>query len=588
MSGLFSRLGRGFLATLNAYFVLIGLMTTIIALLVLFNFARYKDFLPLPSLLSTEGFVLVVRLEGALVERSLLRGSIINRFSKRQEITLQDMQRLQRLVLDDIRIEAVYLDIRSLRSDFTTLARLRQMLVAIVKSGKQVVAFMAQGDNSSFFLASACERIIVPPATSIDLPGHVFDMVYFGDALKRLGIGVQLLRSGERKLVFEQLQRNSPSEEAIEMYADLEADLRAQMVHAIAEGRKKNPLVVEQWLRRSVYTVAEAIEAGIIDAVKHPSSALAELLKTVGVEKRIIHEDYLRLAKKKKSPNNQTHGIGYVRAFGQIAMQGNNWENVLPTRLTEELHWMFTNDKVQAVVIRVDSPGGSALASELIWKEISNLSIEKPTVISMGSYAASGGYYIAMGGDYVFAEASTITGSIGVAGLSLNFADFAEKYGVSFHVFTQSERRDYYNLGTPMSENDRILINSSLQEVHDLFVDRVFAQRDLPMNKLKQLTDGRAFTGKQALALGLVDAVGSESDAFKKASELAGYATDAPYLVYRYPQQTTFWECLLATMSVRRCVSYFQDQSDIGARLRLLAKEKIVSYWLGALITRHF
>ena len=236
-------------------------------------------------------------------------------------------------------------------------------------------------------------------------------------------------------------------------------------------------------------------------------------------------------------------------------MDGNEWDTLLPRRIIAELEWMRENEDVQAVVLRVNSPGGSAVASELIWKEVTRLANSKPVVVSMGEVAASGGYYLAAGASYLLAEPATLTGSIGVVGMLPNFAGFEDEYGVSFHVVTASERQALYNTGTAMTAADQRIVQHSLQEIYRVFKERVADGREMEMAKLEQLAGGRVFTGAQAVEVGLVDALGDLTAAFTKAKELAELNPSLKYPLYRYDHgRLSFFDCLRATFDVKRCL----------------------------------
>lgn len=562
---------------LNAYFVMIGVLATILLFVLMSSMTHFGDYLAMPSLQTGDRFVLVVKLDGTITEEA----QAWRRFRPKDQISMHEMRKLRDLIVEDPHIEAVFLDINAVQGSFTTISELRSIFADLVKNGKRLVSYMKSGDNSGYFLASAGEQIIVPPAASIMIPGPVFNLVYLGKMLKNFGVGVEVLRSGKHKNVFEFLQRDSPSNSAVQVYADLEADLRDQMASAIAESREIYPAVVEQWLRRSLYTPEAAADAGIIDAIDHPSDALNELMMTVEVDQHIDHTDYLR--SQRRTQPKPVLGIGYIEAFGQIVMSGNAWQDIVPENITAELNWMRDNDDVKAVVLRVDSGGGSALASELIWHELHSLSEVKPVVVTMGEHAASGGYYIAVGADYLFAEAGTITGSIGVAALNVNLAEFSDKHGISFHTITQTERENMLNFGRSLSADDHEFLQASLLDTYNLFVERVSSQRDLPLEKIKELADGRVFTGEHAYALGLVDAVGGIVKAFNKASVLAGFAEDSPYRVHRYPRRYSVLACIRETWDVRNCLAALQSKG-ITDRLLALAKDRVVAVWLGSLL----
>ena len=575
---------RWFLSLVRIYFVSIGILVTFLLCLLLFQ-AGHSGLLPRQELDEQQRAVLDISLRGELRrERPSFRREFWHSFSGRGRDTyLSDLQRIFEAAQGDPRIEAVFLDIQALSGELVDFAQLRGLVVSFAAQDKTVVSFMPHGDNNTYFLASAGEKVVVSPVTMLEVPGPVLQLVYFGDALVKLGAGVQVIQAGKFKSAFEPFHRNSPSSETEKMYLSLEADLRRYLVSAVAEGRKREVSAVEKWFKRkSFFTATQARDAGLVDEISYRSDALAGLKDALEVDTHISGRDYLSTMPELQPDTDSTTGIGYVEAKGQIMMGGNGWDTVLPERLKAELEWMRNHEDIVAVVIRIVSPGGSALASELIWHEVERLSQVKPTVVSMGAQAASGGYYLAAGASYIVAEPATITGSIGVVGLVPHFAGFNDKYGINFHVITQSERRAYYDHSRPMTNNDRYLIEEQLQEVYAVFLQRVAAGRKMPLPEVQALAGGKVYTGRQALDVGLVDALGSLPTAFAKAKELAKLDIHAKYPVYRYRgDKLSFFECLRFLPDISRCLTGPGFLLDIRHHLQTLLEHKtrVLAIW---------
>lgn len=568
----------------RVYFLIVGILVTLLICLLLSQIDRFGSSYR-QELDEQERAVLVVDLHGKLQhERPSFRHRFWHSFSgKTRNTYLSELQSTIEVAQGDPRIEAIFLDIHDLSGELVDFARLRGLVGSFAAQNKTVVSFMPHGDNNSYFLASASEKIVVSPVTMLEVPGPVLQFVYFGDALVKLGVGVQVIQTGKFKSAFEPFTRSSPSSETKEMYLDLEADLRRYLVSAVAEGRKEESATVEKWFNReSFFTATQAQDSGLIDSIGYRSDALVELKDTLEVGTHISSRDYLATTSTPKPYIDSATGIGYIEAKGQIMMGGNEWDTILPSRLIAELEWMRSHEDVVAVVIRVISPGGSALASELIWREVERLSRDKPTVVSMGAQAASGGYYIATGASYIIAEPATITGSIGVLGLVPHLAWFKDKYGINFHVITQSERRAYYDHGKPMTDEDYRLIEKQLQEVYTVFLQRVATGRKISLSEVQALADGRVYTGRQALDVGLVDALGSLPSAFSKAKELAKLNAHAKYPVYRYRGDNfSFLECLRFLPDIGRCLPGPGFHLNIRHHLQQLTeyRTRVLAIW---------
>ncbi len=568
-----SRLGRALLALLRSYLIGVGVLTTMFFLLLLVSLSRCEWDTKQPrASMSKSDAVLVVNLDGRLRRwKSGRFGPLLSGVGLRLRYTwISDLRRVLALARDDTRIKAVLIDLQeSLQGGLVDFAVLRGLIADFVAaSDKEVVCFLATGDDKGYLLASAADHIVISPATMLEIPGPVLHLTYFGSALKKLGVGVQVVQTGDYKSAFEPFVRNQPSPATLEMYRSLEQSLRSYLVNAIAAGRQRDAGEISAWLARSIFSATEAQAHGVIDAFGHRNDVLAALKEKVQVEEHVAYRAYLAAAAAESAADGG--GLGVVEAVGPIFMDGNEWDTLLPRRIIAELEWMRENEDVSAVVLRVNSPGGSAVASELIWKEVTRLAASKPVVVSMGEMAASGGYYLAAGATYLLAEPTTITGSIGVVGMLPNFAGFEDEYGISFHVVTASERRALYHTGEAMTSADQRLVQQSLQEIYQVFKERVAAGRKLEMAGLEQLAGGRVFTGQQALEVGLVDALGDLTAAFTKAKELAKLDPTRKYPLYRYDHgRLSFLDCLRATLDIKRCLEAQYSRTSLRpSRLR--------------------
>ena len=578
------KISRLVVALIRTYLVSVGILATILFIILMFYANRLMvDRLSPQEFSLREEAVMVINLQGRLIDGYSPDDKVWLKITgNRRDTYLYEVAEALSAAQDDERIKLVLLDIGNVIGDLVTIGRLRAILLDFMSKGKKVVSFLPHADNNRYFLASATTQIVVSPLTGIELPGPVLHLVYLGEALRKLAIGVEVVRSGEFKSAFEMFVRDAPSREARAMYGWLERDLRNYLIEKIAAGRGNTTTEVEQWLQSSLFTVAEAQRQGLVDKVERRHLLLERLKKETGVETKISYRDYLSSLSR---PSVGSRGIGLVVASGQIMMTGNEWEHIVVNRFVNELRWMRTNDDVVAVVIRIDSPGGSALASELLWQEIRRLNDDKPVVISMGTQAASGGYYLAVAGNYIFAEPSTITGSIGVVGVVPHLSNFDDEYGVSFYAITQSQRQNYYNLGTKMTDADRQQLARQLDEVYQVFLRRVSEGRAMELEDLNELSGGRVYTGRQAVDNGLVDELGGLQDALNKAKELVEIDPQTRLPLHRYRERFSLIECLMRTYSIDRCLSTSSYHDNIRQQLLdlLNTNSRIFALWPGLL-----
>ena len=563
-------------AFVRGYFAIIGLLVTFLPMIFMYLAARggleaphfrYHEY-------STDKPArLRLLLHGKLVEKEPeMADRILSRLLGGEDLLyLPDIRQALKTAATDARVARLEIEIGALAGSLADLAELRRMLVEFRENGKPLHAVLVEGDDWHYYIASAANHVILNPSTSLVIPGPMFTLTYFGEALKKLGVDIEVLRAGKYKSAFEPFVQNVPSEATLEQYRAMEVSLRSHLVEVVAASRNKDAATVSAWFKRSIYTPDEAREAGLIDAIGYSSEAV-ELPAVAAREIPIKLEDYAEQNPPSTAQSIEDQGgIALIEAVGEIHMgdAGAAEDGIAPLSMRRELQWAQNDNKVKAVVLRVSSPGGSAVASDMIWNDVRKLAAEKPVVVSMGAYAGSGGYYIAAPAQRLIAEPTTITGSIGVIGMIPRLGAFEEKYGVSFHVVTQSERANLLNPGGKGTEEDRRLMSSTIDHVYRTFVEKVASGRKMPVPAVESLAQGRVYTGLQALDLKLVDDIGGLPTAFRAAKELAGFDVDKLYPVYHYePEALDLRECLLGPTQLMRCLR--ESGVTAGGHLRSL------------------
>ena len=272
--------------------------------------------------------------------------------------------------------------------------------------------------------------------------------------------------------------------------------------------------------------------------------------------------DYHSPSKLPKISTASENGIAWIDATGEIVMHSQSPDKISP-KLKTELLWALESENVKSVVLRIDSPGGSALASELIWKAIHDLNAQKPVIVSMGGVAASGGYYLASAAKKIFASRTTITGSIGVIGMIPWLQDSTNKYGISFHTITSNNRSSLLNPGKTLSRQDREKIQSSINQTYSTFLERVASGRSMDKDNVHKLAQGRVWTGQQALDHGLIDAIGGAGEALNEAKVLAGWSESDRVPILRWtPDFDSIADCLMESPNPMRCFPVQQSRSS--------------------------
>ncbi len=494
---------------------------------------------------------------------------------------LADLESTLKRAAEDIRVHGVYVDLKNFNARLTTIIALRRALMDFRKSEKPLWINMNAADTSAYLLASTGSQVNLAPMGGVMIPGPAFQLTYFGSALEKLGLDVEVFRAGKYKSAMEAFINDKPSDPTLEMYRSLEQSIRESLVHLISQGRQRSKEDVLSWLKQSIFSSQEALEKGLIDKVAYGDAFLQEFKEVAKSDNEVKWKAYLANSSDIDEPriHHGSEKIGYIEAVGEIRMNvGREEKAIAPGPVIKELKWLAENDDVKAVVFRVDSPGGSALASDLIWEEVRKLAEIKPVVVSMGSVAASGGYYISAGATKIFAEAETITGSIGVIGAAFNGKPFAKKYGVSFHMVTQSDRGKYLSFGEKASEEDKRVINKSIDEVYNTFLTKVGQGRSKTKDQVHQIAQGRVWSGVEALEIGLVDHIGGRREAFVMAKKLAELNPDKLYRVAKYqPKPKSIFDCLGNRENWLECVQELENKISANLKLNVGVPQEIVN-----------
>lgn len=449
--------------------------------------------------------------------------------------TLPDVTEALEKAAADSRIEAVWLRPDGLATSWAVAAEVRQALEAYRASGKPLYASSGPDGFSElgYYLASAADSIFSAPEAGFEMNGFAISSLFFGGAFERYGIEPVVLRAGEYKSAAENFTDRQFSPENREQLAAVLRTFDDQYRETVAAARGIPRATIDAAINDGgVYTAREAATLGLIDALRyerqvedalrgHTGQDADEELRTTSLR------TYRRVTRRDAGlePGDRRTRIAVVRANGAIFPGRSGGDGFGSTTLGSEtfietIEEARRDERVRAMVIRVDSPGGSATASDAMWAAVRDVAAEMPVVVSMGSVAASGGYYIAAPASAIVAERSTITGSIGVIGLLLDAQSFLEQqFGVTVDTVRTAPAAGLGSL--PIGDEDIRIFEEQIARIYDVFIDRVATGRNLPADSVRALAGGRIWSGEDALAVGLVDRVGSLNDAVALAAEMA-------------------------------------------------------------------
>jgi protease-4 len=437
----------------------------------------------------------------------------------------------------DPRVEGVLVTLRGAPVSLARGAALRRALAGVRAGGKPVVVYGERLGSEALYLASAADRVFVPEAGSVALLGVRFEAFFVRELLDRLGVRADVVRVGEWKSAAEGLVRRGMSDAQREQLEALAEDLFGVLVEGIAEGRGLAPERVRELVDAGPHRPRAAVEAGLVDACLFPDEVEGELARLAGrppasgeePEVRVVEAPAYHALRVRRgalrAPFADAPRVAYVVAAGAIR-SGAGTAGVASDAYRALLRRLERDDAVRAVVLRVESPGGDALASDLLWRSVRRLADAKPVVASMGDVAASGGYYVAAAAHAIHAEAATLTGSIGVVGGKLDLEGLFRQVGVAQEGVERGARAGLLAPGRALSPGERAAVRGELRAVYELFLDRVAEGRGLAREAVHAVARGRVWSGRRAQEAGLVDALGGPLEALADARRRAGLADE--------------------------------------------------------------
>ncbi|NUO03720.1 MAG: signal peptide peptidase SppA [Saprospiraceae bacterium] len=438
----------------------------------------------------------------------------------------------------DDRIKGILIEADGITAGFTTTGAVRKALADFKTSGKFIIAYSDYYTQGAYYMVSVADEIYLNPLGMVDFRGFAAQVPFFKDMLDRLGISMQVFYAGKFKSATEPYRRNNMSEENKLQLREYLNELYAVMLNEISESRG----VSVADLRKAADSYAAndpeaAVKLDLVDAVGYRDDALQDIRERLGMESdkqinTISLEDYSRSVGGSGSGSDK---IAVVYAEGTILDGKGDLGSVGSERYTKIINKIRKDDNIKAVVLRINSPGGSAIASENIWRELSLLrETDKPVIASMGDYAASGGYYIACMADSIYAEPTTLTGSIGVFNIIPSAQKMlADKAGIRFDTVKTGRYATGISPFYDLTEDEKQIIQLRTDQTYDIFLRRVAEGRKMEKGKVHEIAQGRVWTGMTAEKIGLVDEIGGLNKAIETAARMAGLED---YRLTEYPQ----------------------------------------------------
>merc|ERR1712176_810341 len=478
-----------------------------------------KRFVPPPWQSIAPGTVLCMNVGDAVPESS---GSD-NPF--RKDVTLPRVISNMKKAARDPRICGMYLKITPLSCGYGKIEELRRQIESFRASGKFTVAYFELGGMKEYLVASACEEFYVPPAAYFSLTGVVIENSFLRGVLEKIGIEPQVQRIGKYKSAGDQLLRKDMSDAQRTVSERLVESIYDNFVSCISKDKGKTPEEVEELLNSGPHKVADLAKGGwltsakylneIEDLIKPRTGGPKDVLQSVGFSK------YLTSTPETLFTKNAKHTVAVIRSSGAISRDSSGSNGISSASFIKSIKSVKKNKLVKAVVIRIDSPGGDALASDLMWNEIRELSKLKPVVASMVDVAASGGYYMSMACDKIVAEPLTLTGSIGVVTGKFNLEELNEKIGYNTEAISKGKFAELNTSSRAFEDFEEDYFKAGAQKAYESFRDKAAFSRNKSIESMEEVAQGRVWTGADAQGHKLVDYIGGMDKALSVAMELA-------------------------------------------------------------------
>ena len=495
--------------------------------------------------------VLVLNLNGVMQERSeddiygLLTGGEMS------SLGLDDLAEAIDKAKTDDNVKGIYIEAGMFAPDGpASVQALREKLVEFKKSGKWIVAYGDQYTQSAYWLCSVADKVIVNPEGMIDWHGLCTETMYFKNLMAKFGVKMQIAKVGKFKSAVEPFFADKMSDANREQISVYLNGIWGNIVKDVAQSRKLDAKTLNAYAD-SLVTFSSAddlVKMKLVDQVAYYDEVRADIKKRLGLDEddKISQVSVSQMCAQ-PNKNKADDRIAVYYAYGDIVSDAEDGMSqgsaICSGNVVPDLEELMDDDDVKAVVLRVNSPGGSAYASEQIWRAVTRLKAKKPVVVSMGTYAASGGYYISCAANYIYAEPTTLTGSIGIFGMFPDVSGLlTDKLGLKFDHVKTNKNSQFGTTSRPFTEEEMQYLTNMVDRGYKTFTKRVSDGRKIPVERVYEIAEGRVWLGQDALKIKLVDAIGGIDQAVAKAAELAKVKE---YRTKAYPAKADMWESLL-------------------------------------------
>ena len=533
------------LATITGI-ILTSIVMFVISIIVVFSMLSSTE----TETVVKKNSIMMLDLNGSLVERT--SDNIFKELFDKEDSTygLDDILASIKKAKENDNIKGIYIQATSLNANFASLQEIRDALNDFKKSGKFIVAYSDNYTQGMYYLSSVANKVLLNPKGAIEWRGLASQPLFLKGLLEKLGIEMQVFRVGTYKAAVERFSATEMSPANREQVTAYITSIWNEIITDVAASRKISVDSLNNYANRMLmfYPAEQTVKSGMADTLIYKNDVRDYLKQLAKIDKdddlAVLGLDEMINVKKNTPKDKSGNIIAVYYAFGEIdgGSSSTDEDGIISNEVIKDLRKLKEDKDVKAVVLRVNSPGGSAFGSEQIWEAVCQLKKEKPVIVSMGDYAASGGYYISCAADTIVAEPTTLTGSIGIFGLIPNAKGLTDKLGLSFDVVKTHKFADFGNIMRGMNTDEQTLLQMYINQGYDLFVSRCAEGRKMSKKEIEKIAEGRVWTGEAAKKIGLVDILGG----IDKALEIAvKKAKVEGYTVVGYPDRKNVLQELL-------------------------------------------
>jgi len=555
------------------FFVLIGMV------------ASMASFMEKEMVAVTENTLLKIELNTAIPDRTPrdpFSGFDFATMESKKTVGLNDILKNLEKASRDENIKGIYLDLSSIPAGIATVEEVRNALVEFKKSGKFILAYAENYSQGAYYLATVADKIYINPEGEMDFRGLSAELMFFKGTLEKLDADMQIIRHGKFKSAVEPFMLDKMSPENREQMMAIVNGVWGRILEAISTSRNISKEELNRLADGLLVAMPDAaIKNKLIDGVKYKDEILAELKGLLGVAesddiKSVTLADYTDAPDPTPERPDRKNKIAVIYALGEIGSGDGGEDAIGSENLSKAIRKARTDDKVKAIVMRVNSPGGSALASDVILREVKLAVKEKPFIVSMGDVAASGGYYISCAANKIFADPTTITGSIGVLGMIPNLErTMKEHLGVTFDYAMTNENANYMSINRPMTEYQKNVILGYIEDIYETFVGHVAEGRKMTTTAVDNIGQGRVWIGTDAIKIGLIDEFGGLTAAIDEAAKMANLEK---YVITELPEQKDPIEELVKDLFGQASIEA-KIKAELGPNYKLY---QYMKYWQNA------